>query len=213
MKHCHLFLLVATVCWAIEPGFEPLFDGATRDGWTVEPRENAVGRWTADASALMVEGRPGNLATRSEFRDFDLRLDWKIGELGNSGVFYRVSGDGNPANLSVEYQIADNARRASRAHPNRRAGAAYGLYAPSEDASLPPGEWNSLRIVARGTIAQHWLNGRKVVEFDVASEDFRRRAETAKKGPQFAQAPKGRIVLQDHNHAVWFRNLRIRRLD
>ncbi len=213
MKHSLLVALVATVCCAAEPGFEPLFDGVTLNGWTVQHRADASGRWRAKDSALTVEGRPGNLATGSEFHDFDLRLEWKIGELGNSGVFYRVAGDENPTASSVEYQIADNARRASQANPNRRAGAAYGLYAPSEDASRSPGEWNSLRIVAQGTLVQHWLNGRKVVEFDLASEDFAGRAEEANKGSLFAKSPGGRIALQDHNSAVWFRNVRIRRLD
>ena len=166
-----------------------------------------------EGSALTVIGRPGNLETASQFGDFDLRLEWKVAEQGNSGVFYRVTGGGNPTESSVEYQIADNARQASQEYPVRRAGAAYGLYAPSADVTRPVGEWNSLRILAKGTTVEHWLNGSKVVDFDVASEDFQRRAEAASRTREFAQASQGRIVLQDHNSAVWFRNVTIRRLD
>ena len=211
-----IWLLVAlstAACWSQGPGFEPLFDGSTLKGWNLRPGEAASGQWTVEGSALTVSGRPGNLETTDEFEDFDLRLQWKVAKLGNSGVFYRAPQNGNPALSSVEYQIADNSRQASQAYPVRRAGAAYGLYPPSADVTRPVGEWNSLRILARGTKVEHWLNGSKVVEFDVASRDFARRAETAKKSREFARARKGRIVLQDHNSAVWFRNLRIRHLD
>ena len=213
MKARLLVVVLTAACWSHGPGFEALFDGATLEGWNLRPRDGASGQWMVDGSSLTVIGRPGNLETIGEFGNFDLRLEWKVAELGNSGVFYRVARSGNPAISSVEYQIADNSRRASQAHPVRRAGAAYGLYGPSEDATRPVGEWNSLRILARGTTVEHWLNGAKVVEFDVASEDFSRRAESAKRVPEFALARSGRIVLQDHNSAVWFRNLRIRRLD
>ena len=213
MRRRLLGLAALPLLAAAETGFAPLFDGATLTGWAVRPRSNATGQWEVVESELTVRGRPGNLATTAEFGDFDLRLEWKIGAMGNSGVFYRVSGDGNPAASAVEFQIADPARAASRENPDRRSGAAYGLYAPTEDAALPPGQWNTLRIVVRGSRARHWLNGRKVVEFDFASEDFARRADSRNRGTGFGQAPKGRIELQDHHSAVWFRNVRIRRLD
>ena len=204
---------IAVLCSYAEEAFEPLFDGRTLNGWRVRERANATGQWLVEGSALTVAGRPGSLETVEQFADFDLRLEWKVGEFGNSGVFYRVIGEGNPATAAVEYQLADNARERSITNANRRAGAAYGLYAPSEDASLPPGQWNSLRIVARGASVRHWLNGRKVVDMDVSSGDFRQRAAAWDKGPEFAGTPAGTIVLQDHNSKVWFRNIRIRRLD
>ncbi len=213
MRHWILGLAVLPLCIAAETGFAPLFDGATLNGWEVRPRESASGRWEVAGSELTVRGRPGNLATTSEYGDFDLRLEWRIGPLGNSGVFYRVSQDGNPAATAVECQIADPARQASMENADRRPGAAYGLYAPTADASRPPGEWNALRIVVQGTRAEHWLNGRKVVEFDFASEEFARRAQASNRKEGFGRALKGRIELQDHNSAVWFRNIRIRRLD
>lgn len=208
-----LGLAALPLCSVADTAFVPLFDGVTLNGWELRPRENASGRWEVVGSELTVRGRPGNLATTSEFSDFDLRLEWKIDSMGNSGVFYRVSGDGNPATTAVEYQIADPARRASRENPDRRPGAAYGLYAPTQGAARSPGQWNALRIVVQGTRAEHWLNGRKVVEFDFASDEFARRAEASKKNEDFGQALQGRIELQDHNSAIWFRNIRIRRLE
>ncbi|MDE0106615.1 MAG: DUF1080 domain-containing protein [Bryobacterales bacterium] len=196
-----------------EPGFETLFDGSTLSGWTVLPREEPSGGWRVEDNVLLVEGRPGNLATSDEFADFDLRLEWKLGELGNSGVFYRSVGTGNPALAAIEYQLADNARPASQQHANRRAGSAYGLYAPQVDSAPQIGAWNTLRVVARGDRVEHWLNGQKVVEFDLGSPDFAARARAAGKDEAFAQARSGRIVLQDHASRVWFRNIRIRRLE
>jgi len=198
---------------AAEPGFEALFDGSTLSGWTVLPREEPTGGWRVENNVLLAEGRPGNLATSDQFANFDLRLEWKLGKLGNSGVFYRFAGTGNPIATAIEYQLADNARPASQQHANRRAGSAYALYAPQGDWSRPPGEWNALRVVARGNRVEHWLNGQKVVEFDLSSPDFAARAQAAGKDGAFARAKTGRIVLQDHASRVWFRNIRIRRLE
>ena len=213
MPRIVLALLLVAGSAAGQEGFTDLFDGSTLNGWHVEPRKNATGAWLVEGQVLAVKGRPGNLVSESEFGDFDLRLEWKVGALGNSGVFYRVQGSGNPAASAVEYQLADNARDASQSDPKRRAGAAYGLFAPSADAARPPGLWNSLRIVARGSRVEHWLNGRKVVDYDAAGPDFSKRAEAAGRKAGFGQAQRGRIVLQDHNSEVRFRNLRIQRLD
>lgn len=209
-----LGLLAAASCSAPEAGFEPLFDGETLEGWTLVPRAKPAGAWRVDEATLTVDGKPGVLASDRAFGDFDLRLEWKVGPQGNSGVFYRVPGNGRETAAAIEYQLADNARQASQEHANRRAGAAYGLYAPSEDASLPPGEWNTARIVARGPRVQHWLNGRQVVDLTVATEDFADRARAKfPKVADFAGALRGRIVLQDHGDTVWFRNIRVKELD
>ncbi len=213
MKQAALAIVLAAGAQAAEPGFKPLFDGTTLNGWSVARREGGTGSWTVSGSVLAVSGRPGMLVSDREFGDLDLRLQWAVEPLGNSGVFYRYAGDGNPAGSAVECQIADNARTASQRDPKRRAGAAYGRYAPDAGAARPPGEWNDLRILVRGSVARHWLNGRLVVEFDFASDDFRRRAAAAKKGTGLSQARSGRIALQDHNSTVSFRNVRIRRLD
>lgn len=214
MRVALLLLILAGSTLAAESGFEPLFDGKTLEGWTVLPGERPSGAWFVEAGILKPEGRPGNLATEGVYGDFDLRLEWKIAKLGNSGVFYRAPSTGSPSGAAIEYQLADNDREASQKYPNRRCGAAYGLYVPKVDASNAPGEWNSLRIVARGDHVQHWLNDHKVIEFDLASEDFRSRVASSKfsRNASFAKARRGRIVLQDHASAVWFRNIRIRSL-
>lgn len=206
-------LLASALFSADEPGFKPAFDGESLAGWSLLARSEPSGSWQARNGELVVEGRPGSLVSVDEYADFELRLEWMVGRLGNSGVYYRVTGAARLADAAIEYQLADNAREASKKFANRRAGAAYGLYAPSGNVVAPPEQWHSLRIVARGSLVEHWMNGQKVVEFDVGSEEFRRRAEAAGKSAEFGKSPKGKIVLQDHGGLAAFKNIRIRRLE
>jgi len=211
------FLVIAALAattLAAEPGFESLFDGETLIGWSVVPRKNAEGGWVVEDGALKPEGKPGSLASARTYGDFDLRLEWKIAKLGNSGVYYRGGAD-NPTATAIEYQLADNARPQSQQNPDRRCGAPYGLYSPSQDATRPVGEWNTTRIVARGSHIEHWLNGVKIAEFDLDSEDFAARLAASKfsETEDYAKARRGKIILQDHASAVWFKNIRIRSLD
>ena len=193
---------------------QELFDGETLNGWRVLPRENPTGEWIVEDGALKPEGKPGTLATTRAFGDFELVVEWKIAEQGNSGIFYRVPPTAQTASgIAIEYQIADNNRNPSQEHPDRRNGAAYGLYPPTEDASKPIGEWNESRVLAQGKKIEHWLNGVKVAEFEIGSDDWKERVAASKfENRAFGIAPVGRIALQDHGQAVWFRSVKIRRL-
>lgn len=210
-----LAALVGTAFGTAEDGFTPMFDGMGLEGWTVIPRKRGAGRWLVNGPTVTAEGQPGSLATVRRYGDFDLRMEWQVGPLGNTGVFYRVGEGTNPASTGIEFQLVDNARPASREHPDRQCGAAYGLYAPTVDAARPLGEWNSLRVLARGPRIEHWINGSKVLAFEIGSEDFRRRVAASKfaNRPGFATARRGRIVLQDHGTPVSFRNIRVLVLD
>ena len=213
MRTLVVVLAASGMAVAAEPGFEPIFDGESLSGWSLLARKDATGSWQARDGTLTVEGRPGSLGTLAEYADFELRLEWMVGPQGNSGVFYRFKGTGNPAEVAIEYQIADNARPASQRFEVRRAGAAYGLYPPAEGARAPPEQWNSLRIVAHGSHVEHWMNGQKVAEFDCVSDDFRDRVRAFGRSAGFATAESGRIVLQDHGGLVAFRKIRIRRIE
>ncbi len=194
--------------------FQELFDGETLDGWRVLPRKNPTGEWVVEDGALKPEGKPGALVSSRAFSDFELVVEWKVAAQGNSGIFYRLSPAAqNTSGNAIEYQIADNAREASQQNPDRRNGAAYGLYAPAEDASKPVGEWNQSRILAKGKHVEHWLNGVKVVEFETGSDGWKQRVAASKfDSPAFGTSMMGRIGLQDHGQAVWFRSVRIRLL-
>lgn len=151
----------------------------------------------------------GDIVTRMAFDDFELTFDWKISESGNSGVKYRTRGS-----LGLEYQVLDDERHSDAAEPTHRSGSLYDLVAAPDDKPLnPPGEWNSGRVVALGDRVAHWLNGSKVVDIAIGSEDWEARFGTSKyRDNEGFGSWAGPVLLQDHGDEVWYRNVRIRKL-
>ncbi len=157
--------------------------------------------------------------TKETFRDFELAWDWKISRAGNSGVKYNVSEEislanaANHAALGFEYQMLDDSLHEDNKVPSHRAGALYDLIAPNSSKRLKPvGEWNSSMIIFRGNHGEHWLNGTKVVEFDLGTPlmDSLIARSKYRDIKNFAQRRAGHIVLQDHVDEVYFRNIKIR---
>jgi len=198
-------------------GFKLIFDGKTMDGWRGCKRADAPKGWSAKDGALTytpgIEG--GDIITAAEYANFELRLEWKIAQGGNSGIMYRVNedADGAPEN-GAEYQILDDARHPDGHSPFTSAGSCYALYKPLKSVVKPAGEWNATRIVCKGNHVEHWLNGVKIVEYEVGSADWNKRVKESKfvdwKG--FGTYPTGHITLQDHGAVVAYRNIRIRKL-
>jgi hypothetical protein len=214
-------------------GWRLLFDGTTFNGWrglgydsvpTAHWKiENGTIRKLADGQVpLLPDGQPaagGDLMTRDTYRDFELAWEWKISRAGNSGVKYNVSEEISMANapnhaaLGFEYQMLDDSLHEDNKVPSHRAGALYDLVPPNASKVLAPvGEWNASTIVFRGNHGEHWLNGRKIVEFDLGTPIFDSLMARSKyrniKG--FADKRAGHIVLQDHVDEVFFRNIKIR---
>jgi Domain of Unknown Function (DUF1080) len=194
----------------ISDGWFSLFDGKSLAGWRGYRSEQVGKGWEAEDGVLTVKDGADDLVTTAEFQDFELRLDWRISKGGNSGVFYRVRLGANDASDSgPEYQLLDNA---TEKHPEYTAAAVYDIVAPLEDRTRSVGEWNEARIIVRGWSIQHWLNGYKVVDIDLASAYGK---ELIKKSrfsqlPEFATSLRGHIALQYHGSEVSFRNIRIR---
>ncbi|MEX2171646.1 MAG: family 16 glycoside hydrolase [Pirellulales bacterium] len=196
-------------------GWQTLFDGKSLDAWRVyqQKADTPVKHWViADGTLHRPEGG-GDLITREQFGDFELEFDWKISEGGNSGVIYRATEDEPDSyRTGPEYQVLDNAATGHEATDDVAAGSLYALYSPTTDAAKPVGEWNTGRIVVDGNRIEHWLNGKKIVEADMASDDWRAKVANSKfanwKG--FAKSKRGHIALQDHGNPVWYRNIRIR---
>lgn len=213
-----------------------LFDGESFAGWRGVGLDSVPsGHWLIEDGTIRkvasgavptaADGQPlegGDIMTVATYRDFELVLEWKVSAGGNSGIKYNVSeamSMGLPpvhAALGFEYQILDDALHPDAENgPNRTAGALYDLVPPAPDKPLEPvGSFNEARIVFRDGHGEHWLNGVKVVEFDLGSAAFDSAFAVSKYMPieGFADQRAGHIVLQDHGNDVWFRNIRIREL-
>jgi hypothetical protein len=186
------------------------------DQWRTYKSDAPPTRWEIKDGVLTKQGRASDLVSKDEFGDFELELEWKIGEAGNSGIFYRGTEEYDAIYWSApEYQLLDNIKAADNKKPSHLAGAVYDLYDVPADAVKPVGEWNQARIIAKGSHIEHWLNGRKVAEYDLGSADWNAKLAASKfpPYPNFAKAPKGHLGIQgDHPGALALRNIRIREL-
>jgi hypothetical protein len=194
-------------------GFKLLFDGKTLDGWRGWKKDKPTEAWKVVDGVLTLAGKGGDILTVEQYADFELKIDWRVAPGGNSGIMYRVTEtEGAPYMTGPEYQVLDNAKHGDGKNPKTSTASIYAVYAPAKDVSKPAGEWNSTRIVAKGKKIEHWLNGEKVAEAEIGSEDWAKRVadskwKTAKK---YAQEPKGHIDLQDHGDKVEYKNIKIR---
>jgi len=195
--------------------FRPLFDGTSLAGWRSLTGEAPPAGWVARDGVLFREGPGGDLVTNAEFGNFELRLEWRISPGGNSGIMYRVGQGGKQTyETGPEMQVLDNSKHPDGKVSLTSAGACYGLYAPVRDATRPAGEWNEVAIIVRGPHVEHWLNGVRVVHYELWSPDWEARVKASKfaSWPGYGRAKKGHIALQDHDDPVWYRNIRIRDL-
>ncbi|HEU5041618.1 MAG TPA: DUF1080 domain-containing protein, partial [Gemmatimonadales bacterium] len=157
-------------------GWRPLFDGTIADAWRGFKSDRLPPGWQVVEGALTRVAPAGDIVTREQFGDFDLALEWRIGPGGNSGVFYRVSEAPELDQVwqsGPEYQVLDDAGHRDGARPRTSAGACYGLYPAPRGVVRPAGAWNETRILVRGRHIEHWLNGRKVVDYELGSPEWR----------------------------------------
>lgn len=210
-----------------------LFDGKTFSGWRGLGREGIPeGHWIIEDGTikkvpsgevpLQEDGQPlagGDIMTTRSFENFELYLEWKIIPGGNSGIKYNVSEEMSTsyppesAALGFEYQILDDEKHPdAKIGANRTAAALYDLIAPEGKTLKPVGEFNAARIIFRGNHGEHWLNGVKVLEYELETPQMEELLAASKYRsiPDFAKKRKGHIVLQDHTDTVWFRNIKIR---
>jgi hypothetical protein len=192
----------------------PLFDGTSLKNWRGYKSNAVPAGWRVVDGALVKDGSVGDIMTNDEFGDFELELDWKIGEAGNSGILYRGTEEYDHIYWSApEYQLLDDVKGADNKTRLTCAGAAYAVYPSTPGHLKPVGEWNATRIVARGAHVEHWLNGVKVVEYELWSPDWEAKVKSSKFAawPNYGRAKSGHIALQgDHAGSLGFRNIRIR---
>jgi len=194
-------------------GWRLLFDGSTTSGWRGFRQPGVPAGWQVVDGALTRVAAGGDLITTDRFANFELDLEWQIAPGGNSGIMFRVSEvAADAAHLTgPEVQVLDNIG-APNPGPLGFAGACYGLYAPSQDVTKPAGSWNAVRLIANGSHIEHWLNGVKIVEYELGSADWLARREQSpyRDVPTYGREPAGSIALQDHGARVAFRNIKLR---
>ena len=196
-------------------GWRLLFDGRSLDGWRGYNQPGVPDGWTVEQGTLTRVGPGGDIITIDLFTDFELALEWRVEEGGNSGVFYRAAeGEEWIYHSAPEFQVLDDAHHVDGESPRTSAGANYGLHPVPRGVVRPAGEWNSARIVVQGSRVEHWLNGTKVVEYELGGDEWRALVADSKfaEWPAYGQADRGHIGLQDHGDRVWYRNIKIREL-
>lgn len=179
-------------------GFAPLFDGRSFDGW------KHAGNWEIQDGAMVRVRSGGNLTYEAGLvpDDFELRFEWKASKGCNSGVYYRPG--------QVEYQVLDDEHSPYGENPRQSAASLFFCMAPSERAAKPHGQWNTGRIKCKGTVIEHWLNGKRVLSFDYADPKWAREVELLRIRGGDLTGRGGKLWLQDHGQEVAFRNLKMR---
>jgi Domain of Unknown Function (DUF1080) len=184
--------------------------------WRGWKSPNLPDGWKVDGDVLRKQGEVEDIVSRESFGDFELAFDWKVSEGGNAGVFFRGTREYDYIYWSApEYQILDDARHPDGGNRLTSAAAAYALYAAPEGVVKPAGEWNQARIVVDGARVEHWLNGQKVVSYELWSPDWKAKVAASKfaKYPNYGLAKEGLLGIQgDHAGTLELRSMRVRPL-
>ncbi|MEP6647866.1 MAG: family 16 glycoside hydrolase [Saprospiraceae bacterium] len=207
-------------------GWKLLFDGKTTNGWHNFNKANIGTGWKVNDNAIMLDAKKnpngdwqaldgGDILTADEYENFELDIDWKISPCGNSGIIYDVveSTDHDYVwQTGPEMQVLDNTCHPDARFKAHKAGDLYDLIETNYVTVKPAGQWNKVRLIKNKGHVEHWLNGRKVVEYEMYTDKWKDMISKSKfkdmKG--FGMASKGKISLQDHGNQVWYRNIKIK---
>ncbi len=198
-----------------------LFDGKTLNGWRTYQNKKSDS-WTVADGVLHCKGSTddksdtkADLITNDQYENFELSLDWKISPQGNSGIIYLFNED-NPASYlsGPEYQLIDDANFPQKLEDWQKTGANYAMNPAPTAAPRPIGEWNTTKILVKDGHVEHWLNDRKIVEYQIGSDEWKANKANGKwkDAAQYGTVKKGHVALQDHGSEAWFRNIKLRTL-
>ncbi len=206
-------------------GWKLLFDGQSTDGWHNYGKKTVGSSWKIEDDALTLATNKksdggwqvadgGDLVSNDQYEDFELNLDWRIANCGNSGIFFGGIENGNYHNIyqtAPEMQILDNTCHPDTKFVTHRAGDLYDMIETKHVTVKPAGEWNKVRIIKVGGDVEFWLNGYKVVEFTMFNDQWKEMISKSKFAgwEGFGVQKKGHIALQDHGDRIWFRNIKI----
>lgn len=208
-------------------GWELLFDGKSMQNFRNFKKQTIGKDWVIDQNAIHLQAKKnkdgnwqttdgGDIITKNVYQDFELMLDWKISNCGNSGIIYNVVEDPKYNYVwetGPEMQILDNTCHPDTKYPTHRAGDLYDMIECKYPTEKPAGQWNSVRIVSVKGKVTFWLNGYEVVNFTMGDESWKERISKSKfkDMPGFGKSEKGHIALQDHGDKVWFKNIKIKK--
>lgn len=195
-------------------GWRLLFDGQTTAGWRGYKAQAMPAGWRVMDGMLTKEASTGDIVSRDQFGNFELALEWRLGPGGNAGLFYRGTEEYEYIYWSApEYQLLDDSLHVDGKNRLTAAGAAYGLYPAPAGIVKPANQWNSTLIVVQGSRVQHWLNGQKLLEYELWGPDWEAKIKASKFNdwPNYGRARSGYIGIQgDHEGVLSLRNIRIR---
>jgi cytochrome c len=199
-----------------QAGWRLLFDGQSTKGWRTYGKASINNQWRAmNGELTLTKGGGGDIITVEQFENFDLQFEWKISPNGNSGALYMAQeSDGPIWHSAPEMQILDDDGHPDGRIPSHRAGANYDLQVPKYTVTKPVGEFNTARILSQNGHIEHWLNGRKIAEYEHGSAEWRALVKASKFAnlPDYARVRRGHIGFQDHGDRVWLRNIKIKPL-
>lgn len=217
-KSFMLFLIFFFVSCSNKTEWTMLFNGTTVEGLRGYKMDSFPGEsWVIkDGNLKTVPGKHGvDIISKDTFEDFELELEWRLQSGGNSGIFYFATEEGDYIWQSApEMQVLDNEVHQDRLRKVTSAGALYDLIAPSKEVVNPIGEFNRVKIISKNKQIEHWLNGEKIVDYQIGSETIRDLISKSKfkNMPLFFKSYSGHIGLQGDHGEVWYRNIRIRKL-
>ncbi|ATP57734.1 glycosyl hydrolase [Pedobacter ginsengisoli] len=204
-------------------GFTKLFDGKTTTGWHSYGKTTAGSKWKVEDGTLHFDPNGqndggGDLVTDKEYSNFHLKLEWKVAPKANSGIIFYVHEDpkkyGATYSTGLEMQVLDNDGHPDGKITKHRAGDLYDLVKSNSEPVKPVGEWNTAEIISNNGALELRLNGVKVVTTTLWDENWKNMVSKSKFAgwEGFGTFKSGKIALQDHGDAVWYRNIVIKEL-
>jgi hypothetical protein len=201
-------------------GWKLLFDGTTTNGWRGYNKPDMAGlRWVVKDGAICLPSADGSdtlghrdIISTGKYGDFELTWQWQVQPGSNSGVKYFVVEEGKAA-IGHEYQIIDDAKHPdAKVSTERQTASFYDVKSATTRPTKPVGEWNTSRVVVSGNHVEHWLNGTKVLEYELSSPEILAAVQDSKfnKTPGFGTKKLGHILLQDHGDAVCYRSVKVK---
>lgn len=197
-------------------GWRLLFDGETMQGWRTYGGKPAGGWEVVDGTLHAIAKVKGSaIITEEKFSDFEFSWEWKLPLAGNNGVKYFVTEE-RPKSPGHEYQMLDDEAHADgKKGTDRHTAAFYDVLPPAQDKPMRKvGEWNYSRLVVRGDVVEHWLNGKNVLTYELGSATVKAGLASSKFSdqPGFGDKIEGHLMLTYHQDDCWFRNLKVREL-